>query len=929
MAGITGASSAMKSAHGPSERNNDQTQASIAFPPTLSAARVAPPPPPANALPRDGLARRLTDARGARIILLTAAAGYGKSTLLAQWYDMLLAGDTLPCWLTMNGSDNTPGQLLTYLTFSVCAALARAGITDIPDIPETSTGSADTEALVNRLHYAVARAGSDTLLILDDFHVLDETAVREVMEPLMRLAPPNLTLCFAGRNDGALDVSRLEAAGAVARIAQAALPFTRQDLSECFAQALSAQESAEAHERSRGWPVAVQLLARAFDQERDLGRALRNLGSEDGPLADYIEHQVLASLNEGQRRFLRDVSLLPEFDTGLADTLRDSDDALQHLHALRVLRPLLTPVDELPGTYRLHPLLREHLYRQLAQVDAQRLRALHARAATWCMEHDDLVNATRHSIAAGDPERVVTMIEDLGGISLWLREGITRIRSAMALLDEKSVVNSVRLLLLRCVIQVKDGHVFEAGKTFLAAERARRREHTAGDSPETVADYEIVVVEAYLALYAGRRVRETSYRQLLDSTDYIDPLDYDRLGFHYTLLCVLHTQQGDFASAKRHARDAIRVFRLMDSLYGENYIYFHAGDIAFAEGDGEQADASYRHGLELAKRHFQEDKGLRLIGHVLLIELLDELGREDYSLSILRSIPRELEAREAWFEIYAAGYCTVSGIELRSNGLQAALRLLDRAGRYSEAQQLGHLGALLLCQRVELLLRAGKVSRARDLWQKQGLETSNFLVPTLQLEDAGWREIDAAALAEGHLLLAEGRWNEVLEKTSPFAVEARKQGHLRSVLRYDLLLCLARAGLQETDAALDALAGVLAQSEESGFLRALLDAGDLLDDLLTQFIRDQHTDGLIAHAQSILDRRRRERGAAPKNPGLSRREREVVTLVADGQSNKQIARALDVSENTVRFHMKNLFAKLSVQNRTEAARQARERGLVA
>jgi LuxR family maltose regulon positive regulatory protein len=898
----------MKDAHGPS---------TDALPPWLSRTKVRPPQQRLHIVRRPALEARLNEGMQRPATLLSAPAGYGKSTLLATWLETLEKDGCKRCWLTLDADDNSDWQLQAYLAL----ALFEGGAVPA-SLVQHAVGQTDSpRQLINRLINAIEELSMDTVLVLDELEHLAPPVLSAVIHPLLATAPGNLHVFMATRDASALDLSRLQAAGGAGAIDARALHFTPEETRGLIGEALSDAELSEAVSRTAGWVVAVQLLRTALEHDRDTVRQLQALATERHAMGDFLSRQVVEALPGHLRSFLEDVSIMNQVSCAEADYLRNSDNARQCFNELRALQALLRPLDATDDAFVLHPLLREHLRQRLRATRASSHQSLQARAARWRADRGDLVGAVRHALEGDNPLLAAELILDLGGISLWLREGITRIRSAMQLLGKPLINNNARLLLLQCIIDIKEGRVFEAGMN------CRRAETLAGAGADELLQEELALVDAYHAIYAGKRVRDSSYRHVLESTSRLRGFDYDRYAFHCTSLCVMNTQSGNFPSARRFAEEAIRTFREMGSLYGETYIYFHTGDISFAAGDSAAAEANYRHGLDLAKRHFREDKGLRLVGHTMLIELLDELGREDYSEAVLRALPRELEAREAWFEIYAAGYCTASNIELRSGGIAAALRILDRAERYAERQQLTHLRNLLLCQRIELLVLAGQARRARMLVQRARFTLSSY-APDAE-HGAAWRETAAAALALGKLLLAEGQAEAAIGAVSGQVVEARRLGHTRSLIRYTLLESLARWSLGQQAAAMERLGEALDAARQSGFIRAMLDAGPELDELLGAAAAVSTDTEQAAFLDKLSRLRRRE---APDGFSghceLSGREQAILQEVASGRSNKQVARALSISENTVRFHLKNIFLKLRVHNRAEAVSQAHSRKLL-
>jgi LuxR family maltose regulon positive regulatory protein len=889
------------------------------FPPWLVPAKVHPPAPRIGVLQRRGLELKLNEGLSRQVTILHAPAGYGKSTLLSTWLHNLRDDSATCCWLALDEDDDEQ-QLLLYLAFS----LHRAGVLAFAQAGDAAfQGEVVPRQILTLIQRSIENFSEPLLLILDDFEQLSGDTVRSVVQRLLRYAPDNLHLYIATRDDSALDVSRLEVEGAVLRVDATALQFTLPEIRDIFADQLPAGIVDDIYRRTGGWPVVVQMLLSALSSERDYDRLLQELASDAATLSAYLAHQILAGLEPDDQRFLMSLSPLDRVDYAMADYIRGANDSLARVYRLKHLHSLIRSISGPGDTVELHPLLRDYLYRQLQLAAPDLLRRLHGRIAEWHARERDLVNAVRHSVLADEPDRAIEIIESMGAISLWLREGITRIRLALRLLDQEVVGRSPLLLLLQAIIEVKDGMVFKATQTYRAAERLTASGPLSGAwHASGVLRNDLRQIDAYIAIYAGLQIHETSYRALLESTADINLEGPGCRAFHYNLLCVVHTQQGDFRSARAYAREAIRNFREIGSLYGESYLYFHQGDASFAEGRSSSAEKLYRKGLDIARRKFREDKGIRLIGHVLLLELLDELGREDFSLSVLRQLPRELEVREAWFDIYLAGYCTASSIEFRRSGLLAALRLLDKAMKYADQQRLARLEDLLVCQRIELLVRAGELQSARTLVSDAGMTLADYRQG--DGKQAAWRERDVAVLAMCALLVAEGKGREALPELAHFSEEARQQGRLRSLVRYTLLMAQAARSVGENAAAQRYMGQVLTVSERTGFVRALLDDGPRVADMIGLLLdANALQEPVAAHARDLLGQLGRKPGRI-KGPGttLSRREQEILRLLAAGASNKFMARELCLSENTVRFHLKNVFRKLNVHNRVQAANQA-------
>ena len=528
----------------------------------------------------------------------------------------------------------------------------------------------------------------------------------------------------------------------------------------------------------------------------------------------------------------------------------------------------------------------------------------------------------------GEPRQAVEIIEQEGGVFLWLREGLTRLRSIMSLLDEKTISASPRITAVQCILDTRDGKVYQARNRY---EAALKHYHSVKDQMDEEEQehtgHELMLVESLLAGYEGKMLSEKFCSQLTRNISRIDQEDHVSLGYHFNMLCFAYAQRGMFREARYYAEAAIREFRLFGSIYGEVYINFHLGDISFAEGKSEQAREHYQTGLKLTRQHFNEDLSLKLIAKVFMAELSYELNQLRGLSVMTASIPRQLEEREAWFDIYAAGYITASNVEFEKYGIDAAEAILDRALLYAGTQKLVHLTNLLLFQRMDLLLRAGLDGKAFRVLKESGLRLESYRNPGRN--DIAWRERDAAAHSMILLQIREKNCEEALATLSYFSRQAKSSGHLKPNLRYAILACLAYRGKNDFASSFKHLEQALRLSVNSGFVRSFIDAGDELREILQLYMQAPE------YASAPPEYRQQAETiaayfSATDEPDstkelLSKRENEVLKYLALGQSNKLIARNIGISENTVRFHLKNIYHKLQVHNRMQAISAARER----
>ncbi len=893
-----------------------------AFPEWLITAKVHPAMQRADLLPRDPLTTRLDRELNGSLTLLHAPAGYGKSTALVGWRRSLLTRQVNVAWLSLDKDDNDPYQLVLYLALSLFVA----GV----DLSQYDIGSSSTDdwrsarRLLNCLHGAVERHDRRVVLMLDDFENLSVETVDEIIDPLVRYAPHSLQIAIASRNDTRLKISDLELRGQVHRVGAEDLRFTLEELVEFLHPGLDKAQIRMVFKLTEGWPVVVQLLKTATRSRQRAADLLQNLAGVGGKMAGYLSEQVFGDLSDETRAFLADISIVDRINPDLADFLRERDDSAAFFYKLRHLDALVTPLDGTKRTWRLHPLFREYLYDFLSLENRDRAIHLHRRAARWFGDRDRLVHSVRHFVNAHDQESGAQAIENSGGLMRWLSEGLTPFRSALGLLEQETVHSRPRLALIQCLILMKTGRSHEARRLYesMVDELGER------ETLERALAYEMIVIESLLYAYDARGLSDEFLHKLEQSRAALPQDQPVFRGHHFTVLCGLNSSCGYFSRARRFGDEAIGAFREAGSIYGEIYIHIHLGIIAFRQGETDAAQEHYDHALKQIRSRFRDDEAMKLIVAVLLAELRYDLNRLNLIPQNMATCPKRLERFEAWFDIYAAAYVTASNIASKRYGTDVALAMIDEEMEFASRRQFSSLRNVITCQKATLLLRAGRMKEADSFMADSGLKTSVF--EGGDARKAAWRERDIVVQAIVRLHIACGRSRQALAEINAFLPVAEFENNVRSVTTYRILRSLACYVDSAHDTAVAELRQALALAGGSGSIRAFLDEGPMMPGLLKLVAEPPEHDG---RGQDVFDRARMlgelfgDRRAKPECP-LTVRELEILRELGHGYSNKVIARNIGVSHNTVRYHLKNIFAKLNVHSRLSAVRVAQETDII-
>lgn len=873
-------------------------------------------------LKRARLLERLLAGRARRVTLLEAPAGFGKTTLLAQWRESLLAEGAQVAWLTLDPSD-TDERFVPYLAFALQEAGVDMAATGL--LREDPRGALPAPLALHSVLQAAAHASRPLYLILDDLERVSSPEARALIDTLIRYAPDNLHVALAARANPGLSLARLTLMGLLNHIDAGSLRFTVAETSAYLEGAVPAHEIHCATDRTEGWPVAVQILRAVAARDRQGGQDLLRGQPSGGLAATYLTEQLVRGLAARQLEFLCDLSLLEAASIELADHVRAARDGAQLLRELEYLSALMPPLEGAPGHVRLHPMLREH-FASLAQRDPARCALIHRRAAHWLTAGRNLLAALRHAVAAGDKMLTGALILQAGGVSIWIRQGMEEVIAADRLIDEEMIAAMPRLGLMRAIVLIKQSRLHEARAQYdrvAAATGGFAQDPAAADCASL--RREALFILSMLVIYCCLPLSETHLRSL-DQGLHDPSADDVELAHHKTVLCVAYLQSGHFDLAWRYGEEAAAHCLAFGSVYGTNFIDFHTGSIAMARGDTQEALQRYERGRRKSRRHFQHDGGLRLIGEVLTAELDLECNAIGNAKRRLSQVFAGLRDAEAWFEIYAAAYAAGAEIHLIDRGLEETLGMLDEAQTRAQRLGLAKLVPLLDALRVASLTLAGEPDRALRVAERS---PTRFAEAGLAAgEGASWREVECLATAWVRLLARHGRYAQALQTCDAALAYGRARAAARMVLRLNVLAASCLDAMGERPAALARMADVCREVIRTGYLRSVVREGVALLPLLQAASQRLPDEALRRQAHDLQELLMGQAQDARRTLVFSPRELDVLQHLQSGLKDKVIARRLGVSEHAVRFHLKNIYAKTRSHGRLEAIARVRELGVL-
>lgn len=879
--------------------------------------KLAPPQMQLEAVRRDALLSRLQDYRRTSLVLITSPPGFGKTTLLAQWR-LALQGEAMPApvaWLSLDEADSDPNRFLAY----VLLALEGAGV-ELQGLSQRAHAQAldaNPQRTVTALLQALERTGSRITLMLDDYHRAACPAVDEIVLTLLERGSAWLQLVVAGRTRPHWPVSTLKARGLVHEVDANDLVLSLSEAGHILGTDLDRAELAVVHSRTEGWAVAIQLARLWFSRGPGSSHGLKAFSGRVAEVAEYLAEQIVENLPADLRDFLLETSPLDRFDAELADVARGRDDSAELLVRLTPYEALLVPLDAGRTWFRYHLMLADFLRPRL---DPKRAQQIHRAAAPWLAKQADWVLAVSHALQAHDTELAVALVHQAGGWELVLRKGILYTKSLLQQFDDLARRTEPELLLMQAYLHAKLGDEALSMELLRLAEVAI----AVNDVPQLKRDFDVIA--ALVHVYFDRLNEPDRWPNSGDAANV--RLPGDPLG-QATLLCVgavAALAWGRMDETVQAAQAARTRMRLVGSTLGENYCLIHWAQALSVTGQIIASRQRIDEALALAESNFGTDSSLKALVGCFKAQHLYWQGQWIEVLPWLNAGQDTLEHIDGWLDVFATTAEISWRVALRQEGLQNALALLDGTAQLARRRSLARLARLVHAWRVDLLAQSGLVSQAQQEAQAASLEAqlplSPVIAPALGLD---WRFIEAGSLALARMQMVAGASQAAQTRLERASQALEEAGLNLPCWRLRLMALLAKRRARDGDISAQEAQGIVTPVLQQGLAGLLLEAGPAMLPVLQQM-----EGALPPQAIAVVTQLRGWQTHPPRRRAqFSPKEEVVLELLVAGQANKSIARALDISENTVKFHLKQVFQKLGVDSRAAAIGAALQQGFTA
>lgn len=888
----------------------------MSTPAPLLAAKIRIPPLSAALIPRPLLLEKLDEGLrvGRHATLISAPAGYGKTTLLSAWAHQCAR---VVAWLSLDDDDNDPVRFLDYLVASLRQAeiiRREAGSTGGAS-PQPFSAQVVLPALINEIE----TTGREVALVFDDYHLVQAPAVHKALIYLLDHQPAPVHLVIASRADPPLPLARLRARGQLTELRQSDLRFTPDEtaafLNQRIERGVGADDVAVLAARTEGWIAGLHLAATSLQTHGDAHRFIQDFKGSHRYVLDYLIEEVLQRQSPTVQSFLLQTSILDRLTGPLCDAVTEQDGGQARLAELERANLFIVPLDDERQWYRYHRLFADLLQKRLGETYGDLAPTLHRRASAWHERNGLIAEAIDHALAAADFERAADLIERVADAMLMRSESATLLAWIKALPEAQTRVRPL-LCVYQAWVLLLDGSPLELVEAPL-------RYIEESDSVSSKA----LPVRAFVAYYRGDPARaitlsQRALEQLPDNDSFFGGLARMTLAVAYHIV-------GDLEASQRFMQEAGRVGALQGNVMITVNAICYRAELLRRDGKLHQAHAVFQQALALAV----DSRGARLPVASRALIGLGEIAHEWNDLeAAVRYIHEGIELSQRWTAAGGLGaYLVLTRIRQAQNdwaGVREALQKMRQLAVEFRASDVDDRMVDLFEAWMQIVF--GDLHTARAWAERYSLSRNVDPVEYELTGDATTRHLHKYEYpVAARLWLAEGRPAEalaLLEAALPIVEKLNRSGLM---IEYEILAALAAYALNEMERAIQACGRAVRLAKPERYVRLFLDEGEGVRFLLERILSDGRYSDVKDFIHALLAAY--GRSASPPQPllePLSERELEVLGLIAEGLSNEAIAHRLVLSLPTIKWHTSNIYGKLGVKNRTEAVYKARTLGIL-
>jgi ATP/maltotriose-dependent transcriptional regulator MalT len=895
----------------------------------LVATKILRPRCPPGLIERARLLALADQVRAKQVAVIKAGAGFGKTSVAAGWAERLQQSTGSVAWLSLDADDDEPTRFFFYVSFALRGACDRLGEAAISLISDVSLVPLNT--IVSSLINELAEIEEDVYLFLDDYHYIGDTEIHNALSFLLKYVPPRFHLVLTTRVEPALPLARLRGQN---RLLEIDAPAIRFDLEETqrFVEherlgSLNISVLNTLHTKTEGWPAVLRIVAVASGQSGvDFAQYVQGLSGTLRPISAYLA-ELLDGLPRQLVQFMLRTAILDRFSAPLCKAVSEADSSQALLQSIEARQLLLVPLDQEGRWYRYHPLMADHLARAAEAHLGDELPELHRRAYQWYASNELWTDAVKHAIAAGDADQAATWIENC----------------AMALVktgDLLTLLSWHRLFpatLMRPQINVRLAIAWGMALAMRFDDALRFVSETEQDIRlNDVEDAEVFRCECQTIRSVAIALKDDSKEALAIAEPCLETsTDPWTVNVASNVVRFGRWKSGDLAKFYATPWIPFSSDEEPRNVFASVYRLCLQGLVEVQQLRLELAERYYLDALRQAEQHAGAQSVAAALAASLIAQLRYEQGRfQEAETMVVTRLP--MINATGMLECVLSAYISLARVSAWRMNIERAYALLDQAESLAHTRQWLRLLAAVLAERLRLYLSEGRELEADACLSR----LERLAIEHSPSTRCAWSEIrQYYGLGYSQAALAHNRVADALDTLRTLRQEAEAAHSHYFALRLATQISVALLAADDRLEAENTFRKVLSAAAQSGIHQMILDQGPEVGNLLTRFQHDAQRTGrsreilpyvrtLIARWRELYQPEPTSRSASAVAESLSPRERSILELIGRGQSNKEIARDLGITPETVKSHVKNIFIKLAVERRGQAASRAQSLGLL-
>lgn len=907
--------------------------------------KFRPPKQKRRLLKRERLMRDFMRGKDRRLVLVTAPAGYGKTTLLSQIFESLSVQRHPVAWLSIDRDDNDPVRFLSHLQRAIGSArkhTGRASAEDMDDGAQSPGFLPSISAARAELLNYLAELDDDVYLFLDDFHLVDEPVVLDLVSTLLLAPLDKLHIVLASRRLPDFPTARLRAAGELLEISAQQLALSSEETNAFVDVAggprISLAQAEKLHQKTEGWVTSLQLAMIAMQSSDDTDSFICNFGGADSNIEDFLMEEVIQQLPENIQDFLLATSVLDKFSAELADAVLGRHDSRSIIDRLESLNLFIFSLDREKIWYRYHHLFSELLQKRLGERRTMDMQEYHVRACNWLEARGLLTEAIEHALAIGESARAGALL-DAACVDLFASGQTTLLRAYAARLPSE-VLQRLPRLQLELAWENGIQWRFDEARRGLESVRSHISEEGGASKRNGPLPFDLNAALAHREIML--QVFADDLRGVLSSgPDWLQRYgrrDTFMSGSIAVALIMCRREQFSCELTPTESEEMRRQFVDAGLLYGNVFLDTVVGSVYAMKGKLRDAEHALRQAQQLAHRIRGEKSTLWAMPTVQLAHLLYETNRLDEARQMVQDCS-ELSPAFGLVDSVIAMQITLANLARSRNDLADAHAALDTATYIADRYKLQRVHAYTLAERVRLLIADGQLREAERICASS--RYADCLSSISPSSDADTTR-EQFAVAAARLACERGNLDFAIRLVRRWLAWTRERQCSKSVVRLSVLLSHLHVRAGDALAARRALIDAIHLACKGPFVRTFVDEGPVIAHLIDEVVNSVgQVESLPRDYVELLMQATGndtptapirfapiQAEALPSTGSFSARELEILRLTSENLANQEIANALGLAESTVKWYWKRIFEKLSVNRRTAAVRLARQRGII-